>query len=139
MYHTPEKVIEAATIQAAITHNTPDGINAAVAAALMSHYFIYRLGPKRKLGKFLEAYVSGQWSKAWQGEVKSKGWMSVRAAITAVMRNDSMSQLLQHCIAFSGDVDTVAAMSTTGYAYTLAAGSCSEEITKTSPTISSQV
>ncbi|WP_390842906.1 ADP-ribosylglycohydrolase family protein [Nostoc paludosum] len=139
IYHTPEKVIEAATIQAAITHNTPDGINAAVAAALMSHYFIYRLGPKRKLGKFLEAYVSGQWSKAWQGEVKSKGWMSVRAAITAVMRNDSMSQLLQHCIAFSGDVDTVAAMSTTGYAYTLAAGSCSEEITKTSPTISSQV
>jgi len=126
IYPTPEKVIEAATIQAAITHNTPDGINAAVAAALMSHYFIYRLGPKRKLGKFLEAYVSGQWSKPWQGEVKSKGWMSVRAAITAVMRNDSMSQLLQDCIAFSGDVDTVAAIA-------LAAGSCSEEITQDIP------
>ncbi|WP_445637905.1 ADP-ribosylglycohydrolase [Nostoc sp. DSM 114161] len=126
IYSTPEKVIEAATIQAAITHNTPDGINAAVAAALMSHYFIYRLGPKRKLGKFLEAYVSGQWSKPWQGEVKSKGWMSVRAAITAVMGNDSMSQLLQDCIAFSGDVDTVAAIA-------LAAGSCSEEITQDIP------
>lgn len=126
IYPTPEKVIEAATIQAAITHNTPDGINAAVAAALMSHYFIYRLGSKRKLGKFLEAYVSGQWSKPWQGEVKSKGWMSVRAAITAVMRNDSMSQLLQDCIAFSGDVDTVAAIA-------LAAGSCSEEITQDIP------
>ncbi|RCJ15196.1 ADP-ribosylglycohydrolase [Nostoc sp. ATCC 43529] len=126
IYPTPEKVIEAATIQAAITHNTPDGINAAVAAALMSHYFIYRLGPKRKLGKFLEAYVSGQWSKPWQGEVKSKGWMSVRAAITGVMQNDSMSQLLQDCIAFSGDVDTVAAIA-------LAAGSCSEEITQDIP------
>ncbi|WP_234017054.1 ADP-ribosylglycohydrolase family protein [Nostoc sp. 'Lobaria pulmonaria (5183) cyanobiont'] len=34
IYPTPAKVIEAATIQAAITHNTPDGINAAVAAAL---------------------------------------------------------------------------------------------------------
>ena len=38
---TVERVIEATTIQAAITHNTPDGINAARAAALMSHYFIY--------------------------------------------------------------------------------------------------
>ena len=35
IYPTPEKVIETATIQAAITHNTPDGINAAVAAALI--------------------------------------------------------------------------------------------------------
>ncbi len=43
---TPERVIKATTIQAAITHNTPDGINAAIAAALMSHYFIYQLGTK---------------------------------------------------------------------------------------------
>ena len=70
VFPTVEKVIEAATIQAAITHNTPDGINAARAAALMSHYFIYQLGPKRELGKFLTAYVSGEWSKPWQGEVK---------------------------------------------------------------------
>ncbi|MEH1968310.1 ADP-ribosylglycohydrolase family protein [Nostoc sp.] len=126
IYPTPEKVIEAATIQAAITHNTPDGINAAVAAALMSHYFIYRLGAKRKLGQFLKGYVSGEWSKQWEGKVKSKGWMSVRAAITAVMRNDSMSELLQDCIAFTGDVDTVAAIA-------LAAGSCSEEIRQDIP------
>lgn len=52
--------------------------------------------------------------------------MSVRAAITAVMRNDSMSKLLQDCIAFTGDVDTVAAIA-------LAAGSCSEEITQDLP------
>ncbi|WP_298915787.1 ADP-ribosylglycohydrolase family protein [uncultured Nostoc sp.] len=62
IYPTAEKVIQATTIQAAITHNTPDGINAAVAAALMSHYFIYRLGAKRKLGQFLEDCVSGEWS-----------------------------------------------------------------------------
>ncbi|MDZ7956952.1 MAG: ADP-ribosylglycohydrolase family protein [Aulosira sp. DedQUE10] len=127
IYATPEKVIEAATIQAAITHNTPDGINAAVAAALMSHYFIYQLGAKRNLGQFLEGYVSGEWSRPWNGKVKSKGWMSVRAAITALMRNDSMSELLQDCIAFTGDVDTVATIA-------LAAGSCSEEIRQDIPT-----
>lgn len=123
---TVERVIEATTIQAAITHNTEDGINAARAAALMSHYFIYRLGSKEELGQFLEAHVSGEWSKPWQGEVKSKGWMSVRAAITAVMRNNSLSKLLKDCIAFTGDVDTVAAIA-------LAAASCSEEITQDLP------
>lgn len=122
-----EKVIEATRVQAAITHNTPDGINAAIAAALMSHYFIYKLGSKRELGKFLEAHVPGEWSQPWQGKVKSKGWMSVRAAITAVMRNDSLSELLRDCIAFTGDVDTVSAIA-------LAAASCSEEITQDLPT-----
>jgi ADP-ribosylglycohydrolase len=123
---TVERVIEATTIQAAITHNTEDGINAARAAALMSHYFIYRLGSKEALGQFLEAHVSGEWSNPWQGEVKSKGWMSVRAAITAVMRNNSLSELLKDCIAFTGDVDTVAAIA-------LAAASCSEEIKQDLP------
>lgn len=116
-----EKVIEYSHIQAAITHNTPDGINAATAAALMSHYFIYRLGSKKDLGLFLESYVPGQWSQPWQGQVKSKGWMSVRSAITAVTRNNSMSELLKDCIFFGGDVDTVAAIA-------LGAASCSVEI-----------
>lgn len=121
-----EKVIEAATIQAAITHNTPHGINAAIAAALMSHYFIYKLGQKKNLGKFLESHVSGEWSNPWTGEVKSKGWMSVRAAITAIEKSNSMSELLKNCINFTGDVDTVATIA-------LAAGSCSEEITQDLP------
>jgi ADP-ribosylglycohydrolase len=41
LYSTPEKVIDFATIQAATTHNTQDGVNAALAAALMYHCFIY--------------------------------------------------------------------------------------------------
>jgi ADP-ribosyl-[dinitrogen reductase] hydrolase len=127
IFHSIEKVIEAATIQAKITHNTPDGINAATAAALMSHYFIYRLGEKKDLGRFLEDHVSGEWSQPWQGKVKSKGWMSVRAAITAVIRNQSMRELLKDCIAFTGDVDTVSAIA-------LAAASCSDEIVQDLPT-----
>ena len=123
---TIEQVIEATTIQAAITHNTPDGINAAIAAALMSHYFIYKLGQKKELGRFLDAHVSGEWSKPWRGAVRSKGWMSVKAATTAVIRNDSLSELLKDCIAFTGDVDTVAAIA-------LAAASCSEEIAQDLP------
>ncbi|HMA38251.1 MAG TPA: ADP-ribosylglycohydrolase family protein [Chloroflexia bacterium] len=126
VFSTIPQVIERSTIQAAITHNTPDGINAAVAAALMAHYFLYRLGRKHDLGRFLEQHVPGRWSEPWRGKVGAKGWMSVRAAITGVMAADTMSSLLCRCIAFSGDVDTVAAIA-------LAAGSCSSEITQDLP------
>jgi ADP-ribosylglycohydrolase len=71
VYSTPEKVIDFATIQAAITHNTPDGVNAALGAALMSHYFISQLGNKSALGKFIESYVPGGCSQPWQGKVKT--------------------------------------------------------------------
>lgn len=125
-FPTVEEVIERATVQAKLTHNTPKGIGAAVAAALMSHYFLYRRGPKKDLGAFLEQYVDEQWSDPWDGKVKSKGWMSVRAAATALMAHDRMSALLQACIDFSGDVDTVAAIA-------LAASACSAEMEQDLP------
>ncbi|MGH2347287.1 MAG: ADP-ribosylglycohydrolase family protein [Chloroflexota bacterium] len=126
IYPTIAMVIERCTVQARITHNTPNGIGAANAAALMTHYFVYKLGPKDQLGAFLEATVPGNWALPWQGKVRSKGWMSVRAAITAMLRNDRMSDLLRECIAVSGDVDSVATIA-------LAAGSCSDEITQALP------
>ncbi|QSQ26150.1 ADP-ribosylglycohydrolase family protein [Pyxidicoccus parkwayensis] len=126
VFGSPSEVIRRCTIQAAITHNTPDGINAACAAALMVHYCLYRIGPKAEVGEFIQEHVPGQWIMSWHGKVDSKGWMSVRAAITALARNDSMSALLKDCVAFGGDVDTVAAMA-------LAAGSCCEEIEQNLP------
>jgi ADP-ribosylglycohydrolase len=107
---TAGQVLERCRVQAAVTHNTPDGIHAAQAAALMAHYFLYRLGPKAGLGAFLEGLVPGSWAVPWEGKVGSKGWMSVRAAVTAVARNARLSDLLRDCVAFTGDVDTVAAI-----------------------------
>ena len=78
------------------------------------------------MGNFIEKHVPGEWSIPWQGEVSSKGLVCLRAAITAVMPHDSMSKLLQACVAFSGDVDTVATIA-------LAAGSCSSEIAQDLP------
>ncbi|HEX7735064.1 MAG TPA: ADP-ribosylglycohydrolase family protein [Ktedonobacteraceae bacterium] len=126
VYSTPAQVIERCTVQAALTHNTPNGINAAVAAALMTHYFLYQLGAKKDLGAYLEKEVDGQWSKPWSGKVTAPGWASVRAAVTAVSGSSSMSELLKTCVQFSGDVDTVAAIA-------LAAGSCSAEIAQDLP------
>ena len=126
IYPTIDQVIEYCSLQAALTHNMPAGIDAAIAAALMTHYFLYELGPKEDLGTFLEKHVRGDWATPWTGTVKSQGWMSVRAAVTALSQSATMSALLKTCIQFSGDVDTVAAIA-------LAAGSCSAEITQDLP------
>lgn len=126
VYPSVAEVVEKATLQARITHDTRDGVRAAVAAALMSHYFLYRLGPKRDLGRFLESHVEGRWNTPWKQKVGSKGWMSVQAAATAVMAHDRMGAILLACIGFEGDVDTVAAVA-------LGAASCSDEVAQDLP------
>jgi ADP-ribosyl-[dinitrogen reductase] hydrolase len=119
---TVEAVKEYCTIQARLTHDTPNGIAAAAASSLMTHYFLYKHGAKADLGKFLEEQVPEHaWATPWTGKVLSAGWMSVRAAVTAVMGGDSMTDILRACIAFTGDVDTVATIA-------LAAASCSPEV-----------
>ena len=123
---TVQQVIDFTTVQARLTHDTPDGIAAAAAAALSAHYFIYRLGPKRDLGVFLERWVPGPWSVPWTGKVGAQGMMSVRAAVTALTASLSMSEMLRRSVDFTGDVDTVAAIA-------LAAGAHSEELAQDLP------
>lgn len=126
LYPDVEEVMDRAALQAAVTHNTPGGIHAAQASALMCHYFFHDLGPKALLGEFLCDYVPGPWREPWTGEVGDKGWMSVQAAVTGVICADSMSSLLHQCVAWTGDTDTVAAIA-------LAAASCSQEIDQDLP------
>ncbi|EAY28065.1 ADP-ribosylglycohydrolase family protein [Microscilla marina] len=109
-----QEVLEKAEIQAAITHCTKDGINAAQASALIVHFFAWEGGKKQDLAPYLKANVKGDWLSRWTGKVRSKGWMSVRAAITAIAQADTMSNLLKNCIAYTGDVDTVAAIALAG-------------------------
>lgn len=120
------KALKACSLQASVTHNTVDGINAALASTAMAHYFAYDLGPKEELGRYLETVVDGQWSIPWTAQVGAKGWMSVRAAITAVQEEDSLSGLLKRCVNFSGDVDTVATIA-------VASASLSEQFAKDLP------
>lgn len=123
VYQDKQEVLEKAEIQAAITHNTKDGINAAKAAAMITHYFLWEGGKKKDLAKYIKSNVKGDWLSKWTGKVRSKGWMSVRAAI---QETDYMSDLLKYCIAYTGDVDTVAAIA-------LAGGSVCKEMKKDLP------
>jgi ADP-ribosylglycohydrolase len=73
VFRPAAEVIRRCSLQAAITHDTPDSIAAAVAAALMTHYFLFRLGPKADLGAFLAAHVPGPWRTPWQARSVPRG------------------------------------------------------------------
>ena len=118
-----QKVKEYAEIQARVTHDTPDGVRAAIASALTTHYFLHLEGKPADLPRFIAEEVDAgdyAWDEEYVGKVGSKGHMSVRAAITAVARNNCLSKCLLDCINFSGDVDTVAVIA-------MAASSCSKD------------
>jgi ADP-ribosyl-[dinitrogen reductase] hydrolase len=119
-------VLAVAERQARITHDTEGGVQSSQAVALAAHYFLYRLGGKSALPGFLDAHIPGGWSYPHQGNVGPDGMAAVRAAITALMTEDSLSGLLRRCVDFGGDVDTVAAVA-------LGAASCCADYARDLP------
>ena len=113
-------VLEVAGRQARTTHDTDGGVCSAQAAALATHYFVYRHGGKAGLPSFLDAHIGGDWSRPHAGKVGADGMTAVRAAVTAIMAESSLGAVLRRCVDFTGDVDTVAAVA-------MGAASCSEE------------
>ena len=111
LYANTEEVLEKATLQARVTHDTEPGIQAACAAALLTHYFAHDLGPRTEVGTYLAAALDNdRWKREWQGKVTGFAYEAVQAAITALRTSRSQADLLRRCIAFTGDVDTVAAI-----------------------------
>ncbi|MGH3433538.1 MAG: ADP-ribosylglycohydrolase family protein [Thermocrispum sp.] len=107
------EVLHRVDVQARITHDTDSGVDAARAAALAVHYCHYDLGPVAQVGAWVDdrlraAGGSGGWARPWHGPVGEQGWKSVRAALTALAAHDSLTGVLRACVAFTGDVDTVA-------------------------------
>jgi ADP-ribosyl-[dinitrogen reductase] hydrolase len=126
MYPSKERVMNVAAIQASVTHNTPAGMLAAQASAMMTHYFCYQKGVPSQLGTYIKKQVpriedAGEWDEPYAEPVGAKGWMSVKAAITAIQPARTLTEILYNSIAFTGDVDTVATIA-------LAAASWSPEI-----------
>jgi ADP-ribosylglycohydrolase len=103
-----DEVRHHAALQARVTHDTPAGIASAEAAALAVHYCHHNLGPLNEVATWISAQLGADWTKPWQGKVGSKGAMSVRAALTALTNATTMRGLLRTCVAYTGDVDTVA-------------------------------
>ncbi|HEU4946957.1 MAG TPA: ADP-ribosylglycohydrolase family protein [Kribbella sp.] len=130
---TVSDVLHHAAVQARVTHDTPAGIEAAQAAALAVHYCHFELGLMSEVGRWVDRQLlssggHGGWSRPWRGKVGARGWMSVRAALTAMTASSSLSEILRTCVAFTGDVDTVATVA-------MAAASRSQQITRDLPNV----
>jgi ADP-ribosylglycohydrolase len=108
LYKDFRTVLEMAELQAKLTHYTWDGIKAAQAVALMTHYFAYNLGKRESVAAYLNLYLDGPWLTPHPKPVGPEGMDSVHAAVRAVVAHDSLSAILKQCIDFKGDVDTVA-------------------------------
>jgi ADP-ribosyl-[dinitrogen reductase] hydrolase len=121
-------VLAVAEGQARVTHDTDGGVCSAQAVALATHFFLYRHGGKSGLPAFLDAHIPGGWSQPHRGRVGPDGMAAARAAITALMSEDSLSGLLRRCVDFGGDVDTVAAVA-------LGAASCCADYARDLPAV----
>ncbi|MEV0681766.1 ADP-ribosylglycohydrolase family protein [Actinosynnema sp. NPDC050436] len=124
-----DEVLHRTGVQARVTHDTPDGVASASAAALAVHYCRYDLGPVAEVGGWVaDRLGSPVWARPWTGPVGSKGVMSVRAALTALAGGSSASGVLRACVAWTGDVDTVATVA-------LAAASTSSRVVADLPAV----
>lgn len=104
----PYDVIDKAEWQASLTHATRDGMEAAAGAALL--VWACRHGIARDaLEEFLDDYLPATIG-LWEGPVGSSGLDAVSAAVTAIQKWGSLSNILWECVRFTGDVDTVAAI-----------------------------
>ena len=142
-YENLSDVIRAADLQARVTHDSWIGRNSAIGAAMMTHYFWHRLGPKHELCGWMRDEhfadtlhsphpfeANGEWVECWRPgrRVGVHGWDCLEAAIYAIESHDDMAGILKECVSYGGDVDTVAAVA-------MAAASCSEEIEQNLPSL----
>lgn len=122
-----ETVKHYAGVQAKITHNTERGIAAAEAAACMAFYLHRCSNDKKDLATWLRAGIPiRNWEEPWTEPVGALGLDAVHAAVTAVLKHDSLLDILKACISYTGDVDTVATIA-------LQAASGSREVKKDLP------
>lgn len=128
---TIDEVLRHARTQARVTHDSAGGIESAQAAALAVHYCHHHLGPTHDVATWIEHELRERggrepWATSWEGPVGAQGAASVRAALTTLAAARNLSDLLRACVAYTGDVDTVATIA-------LAAGSRATDVDQDLP------
>ena len=113
-----EQVVrEYAAIQAKVTHNSQVGIDSAVLAALMVHYFEFSKGDKKDLSAYLRKFTTIPLLEkndpdCWRlgKRIRSYAWDCIESAIYAIENHNSLRDILYQIAQWSGDVDTAAAI-----------------------------
>jgi ADP-ribosylglycohydrolase len=120
---TVEQVLDAATTQARVTHNTPEGLFSARAVALMSHYALYQSGPLADLSAFCCNHLPSvdmqmfDWvfEGVWDGRVVGSAGMplavtTVSAVVNLLTTQASLKAMMERLLRWGGDTGPVAAI-----------------------------
>lgn len=106
-----EQVKALTSLQGRITHDTPAGINAALAVALTVH-FLYHGGSRGALPDFLERHIGADWNKDGYEESPNNGLKIVSQALDALRGAKTFSEALLNVVNNDelSDTDTICAM-----------------------------
>ena len=122
---TVAEVFEVATMQAKITHDTPEGLFSARAVALMSHFAFYDEGSPNKILSYCVKHLPEEdrhflcvFSEGWAGgpvcttKSESVAITTVRAVVQILINHPNLSlrAILEEVIRWGGDTDSVAAI-----------------------------
>jgi ADP-ribosyl-[dinitrogen reductase] hydrolase len=97
-------------IQAEVTHQTEKAVISAQAIALISHFFIYKLGNKSQLLDFIVENTGYKWAGEWKQEVQIDAIQTTEAVLDIMISGKTLSQMLIDSVNLGGDVDTVASI-----------------------------
>lgn len=121
---TIEQVLEMTTLQACITHSSPEGRFSARAVALMSHAALYEDLPLAYLGHYCKSLLPQEdlqrfgyvFDQPWPGGQvtempgASVAITTVQAVVSVLAQENSLMDILKRVIIWGGDTDSVAAI-----------------------------
>jgi len=115
----PERVVRVATVQAAVTHDTPGGIHSSIAVALMSHFALHEADGLDAMHRFCTRLLPAfaPFSTPWDGPVGAEdndamgvGMCTAWAVSTLLAEETSLFAMMRRLLRWGGDTDSVAAI-----------------------------
>jgi ADP-ribosylglycohydrolase len=110
LYPSIQEVLDKATLQATITHDTPEGIVSAQAVALMAHYHCYQLGSRQQLQAFVEQHTQWQFDHNKQTPVACDALETIDGVLTVLKNGNTLTEVLDLAVQLGGDTDSVASI-----------------------------
>ena len=110
VFNSIEEVKEISKIQAAVTHNTFEGIISSQAVSLMSHYFINNIGNVKELIPFIEEELQYSFINDKTTKTKCDGIDTINAVLTVLNASKTLREILDHSVSLGGDTDSVASI-----------------------------
>lgn len=95
---------------AVLTHNTEEGIFSSKAVALLSNYFIYNKGSKKKIKEYIYKKLDTITNDSKNSRCKCEGFDTIDAVITILKHSETLTEVLDKSIKMGGDTDSVAAI-----------------------------